>query len=248
MLGCRYHSEVTVFHVVPKNDYPRAWMDTPVDPDWWGAHVSDARKHLESVLVDELRGISVKRIVTEGDPAMQIAEFAHSDGTNLIVMPTHGYGPFRRFIIGSVTTRVLDDADCPVMTGAHMEREMLPELVPFRNILCAIDLGIRLNTAVDRSVCCGFRRSSPPGSCFAVDRCGTSQLFRSRLAAGAGSICQRSDRQSARNDRYEGERHHGFRGRCKGYPKCCGVSRSGLGRDWPPRRVWYSRTFAHPCL
>ncbi len=36
-------------------------------------------------------------------------------------MPTHGYGPFRRFILGSVTAKVLHDADCPVWTGVHLE-------------------------------------------------------------------------------------------------------------------------------
>ena len=36
-------------------------------------------------------------------------------------MPTHGYGPFRRFILGSNTAKVLHDADCPVWTGVHVE-------------------------------------------------------------------------------------------------------------------------------
>jgi nucleotide-binding universal stress UspA family protein len=141
-MACRYHSEVTFLHVVLKNDYPWAWMDVPVDPAWWAACVSDARKQLESVLVDEFRGMAINRIIVEGDPAMEIVEFARSNRTNLIVMPTHGYGPFRRFIIGSVTARVLDDADCPVLTGVHMKREMLSDPVPFRNILCAVDLGL----------------------------------------------------------------------------------------------------------
>lgn len=136
----RYHSEVALLHVVPKNDYPRAWMDVPVDQDWWAAHISDARKHLESVLVDDFQRIAVQRVVLEGDPAMKIVQYAGAEGADLIVMPTHGYGPFRQFIIGSVTARVLDDAACPVLTGAHMERKMLPDPVPFRNVLCAVDL------------------------------------------------------------------------------------------------------------
>jgi nucleotide-binding universal stress UspA family protein len=56
-------------------------------------------------------------------------------------MPTHGYGPFRQFILGSITAKVLHDADCPVWTGVHLEEAPQVEPMPFRDILCAIDLG-----------------------------------------------------------------------------------------------------------
>jgi nucleotide-binding universal stress UspA family protein len=59
----------------------------------------------------------------------------------VILMPTHGYGPFRRFILGSNTAKVLHDADCPVWTGVHLERP--PEFAgaSIRDILCGVDLG-----------------------------------------------------------------------------------------------------------
>ena len=59
-------------------------------------------------------------MVLEGDLSAQIVEFAHGHPVDLIVMPTHGYGPFRRFILGSNTAKVLHDADCPVWTGVHI--------------------------------------------------------------------------------------------------------------------------------
>ena len=71
--------------------------------------------------------------------AGSIVELAHSEKAGLIVMPTHGYGRFRRFILGSVTAKVLHDADCPVLTGAHIEQATPLETVSFRSILCAID-------------------------------------------------------------------------------------------------------------
>src|SRR5215470_72419 len=75
-----------------------------------------------------------------GDPAQQIVDFAHSGKFDLIMMPTHGYGRFRRFIIGSVVAKVLHDADCPVWTGVHMETVPRLEDIAFRQIVCAIDL------------------------------------------------------------------------------------------------------------
>ena len=65
---------------------------------------------------------SVQRCVLEGDPATEIVRFAHNERVDLILMPTHGYGVFRRLLLGSVTAKVLHDADCPVWTGLHPER------------------------------------------------------------------------------------------------------------------------------
>ena len=70
-----------------------------------------------------------------------IVEFAHNERVDLIVMPTHGYGPFRRFILGSNTAKVLHDADCPVWTGVHMEDAPATPSIAIGNVLCAVDLG-----------------------------------------------------------------------------------------------------------
>jgi nucleotide-binding universal stress UspA family protein len=55
-------------------------------------------------------------------------------------MPTHGYGPFRRFILGSVTAKVLHDVSFPVLTGAHVEGVPEGEIQPYRTVACAVDL------------------------------------------------------------------------------------------------------------
>ena len=56
-------------------------------------------------------------------------------------MPTRGRGVFRRFLIGSVTAKVLHDVDCPVLTGVHIEEQLLVKDVKLHDVLCAIDLG-----------------------------------------------------------------------------------------------------------
>jgi nucleotide-binding universal stress UspA family protein len=63
-------------------------------------------------------------------------------------MPTHGYGRFRRFILGSNTAKVLHDADCPVWTGVHMEDASAMPSIAIRNILCAVDLGPQSSRAL----------------------------------------------------------------------------------------------------
>lgn len=90
-----------------------------------------AARHFHSQLLN--------RVIEEGDPAQVIVDYAHNHKIDLIMMPTHGYGPFRRFLTGSVTSKVLHDAHCPVWTSAHTERERARAAKAYRNILCAVD-------------------------------------------------------------------------------------------------------------
>jgi nucleotide-binding universal stress UspA family protein len=147
MLACRFQSQVTMLHVVPYQ-LAMAGFEGPVASVSWPELVADARRKLDSFMTDEFRRVWLQRLVLEGDPATRIVETAHSKGINLIVMPTHGYGPFRRFLVGSVTAKVLHDADCAVLTSAHIEKDAQPESFSMRNIVCAVDLGPQSATAL----------------------------------------------------------------------------------------------------
>lgn len=95
--------------------------------------------HLDEFLAGEFEGVEVERKAVVGDAADSITEFAHARKTDLVMMPTHGYGPFRRLLLGSVTAKVLHDVACPVWTEAHVEQT--PEHCRARptKVLCAID-------------------------------------------------------------------------------------------------------------
>ena len=56
----------------------------------------------------------MNRAVVHGDPARRIVAYAAQRDFGLTMMPTHGYGVFRKAMMGSVTSRVLDTVDCPV--------------------------------------------------------------------------------------------------------------------------------------
>jgi nucleotide-binding universal stress UspA family protein len=78
------------------------------------------------------------RMLFAGDAATQIAEVAKS-GFDLIIMPTHA-GNFRRMLLGSTTAKVLNDADCPVLTSRHAQT-IAPRPLEHREWLCTIGLG-----------------------------------------------------------------------------------------------------------
>lgn len=150
-LACHFHSELLLLHVLASMPYPMGAFEFggAVMAETVDNRLPEARKKLDAFLANELIGQKVRRTVLEGDPALKIVEYAHSVHADLIVIPTHGYGPFRRFLLGSVAAKVLHDAECPVLTGVHLEEGPVLEAVAPRKILCAVDLGAQSGKALD---------------------------------------------------------------------------------------------------
>jgi Universal stress protein UspA and related nucleotide-binding proteins len=140
-MACHFHSELTLLHVLDASAYEMGAYEFtgPLVSAFPAERRTEAESLLANFLPDEFRNMNVRRIVLSGDPAGEIVEFAHSERASLIVIPTHGYGPFRRFILGSVAAKILHDADCPVFTGVHIPDAAPDDLRSFRKILCAVD-------------------------------------------------------------------------------------------------------------
>jgi len=130
-LAERFHSEVTLLHVEPPPEaYPDRSIDREIPPE----------KRLRDFLCAAFAHLEVKRVLRVGtDVAEEIVRYARDDGSDLIMMPTHGYGAFRRLLLGSTTAKVLYDARCPVWTGAHLAQGPPAEWINPTTILCAAD-------------------------------------------------------------------------------------------------------------
>jgi nucleotide-binding universal stress UspA family protein len=164
-LAEQFHSKITVLHVA---DLPIAWFGTP-ETAAWSALVSAGRlreEHriaLNRFVEKHFSGVSVDQALEEGQAGRLIADYANDVETNLIMMPTRGYGPFRAFLLGSVTAKVLHDAHCPVWTSAHAER-FEPETARWNQVLCALDTDPR-DVAVLRwaaEFACASTAGGPP--------------------------------------------------------------------------------------
>jgi nucleotide-binding universal stress UspA family protein len=142
-LASHFGAEIALVHVVEplRYDFGELEFAGTVANDVMASRKAQSQQQLEAFLAAELADARVQRVLLEGDPARRIVEYAHDKQVDLIAMPTHGYGPFRRFILGSVTAKVLHDADCPVLTGVHLEQAPSPLSIALRTILCAVDLG-----------------------------------------------------------------------------------------------------------
>ena len=137
-LASRFHSEVTMLHALSHLSYE-------FNTESFSAMLPDrsdlAEDELDSFGAAEFVGLKTRRLVVPGDAAIAIVEHTRHETVDLIVMPTHGYGPFRRFILGSTTAKVLHDAECPVLTGTHLEAIPARDSIRYDNVVCAVDLG-----------------------------------------------------------------------------------------------------------
>lgn len=83
--------------------------------------VVDVLEHEGQQIVDEgadrgrERGVTVVSEVLQGDPYKMIVDYSEQSAIDCIVMPTHGRRGIQRFLLGSVTERVINTASVPVI-------------------------------------------------------------------------------------------------------------------------------------
>lgn len=77
----------------------------------------DATERLESLLQKVRKtGVRATAVMLRGVPHQEIAKLARSRKASWIVVGTHGRTGFSRLVVGSVASRVVAAAPCPVLT------------------------------------------------------------------------------------------------------------------------------------
>lgn len=125
----RFEAEIMLLHAVGMGEHNLAEELMP-----------GRKAQLDAFLASELKYFTTHRVCVVGDPSSTITETARSWNPDLVMMPTHGLGFFRRHLLGSVTAKVLHDLQCPVWTSVHAETTPALEEIHCRRILCAVDL------------------------------------------------------------------------------------------------------------
>jgi nucleotide-binding universal stress UspA family protein len=152
-LARHFQCEIILLHVVTSLNYPAGVLESGhelAERDLHAAIIKRAQQELDLSLRVELDGIAVKRLLLRGDPAQEIVRTARDEKVSLVAMSTRGYGMFYRFLLGSVTAKVLHDSDCPVWTDAQWEEAPTREFA-IRNVICAVDLGPHSRNTVSRA-------------------------------------------------------------------------------------------------
>ncbi len=93
------------------------YVPPPTYEKWDHSLEEEARKKLEH-LVEDARsvGVGATPLLLTGTPYEEITEAAEDLDCDLVIMGTHGRTGVSRFFLGSVASRVVSTAPCPVMT------------------------------------------------------------------------------------------------------------------------------------
>jgi len=130
-----FGAKVSLIHVFDPASYNGFELYVRRVPEISEEHEEIARTRLDAFLQTEFPPSEHPRILLAGDAATKIAEVARG-GFDLIIMPTHA-GTFRQMLFGSTTAKVLNDADCPVLTSNHAPK-IAPRPLAHRELLCAL--------------------------------------------------------------------------------------------------------------
>ena len=128
-LASTFGATLHVLHVVPVlGANVDSWTGTVPELGGFQADLEEhARRQLETWLsVDDRQLLHAKTVVLASmRTAQTIVDYAKDNQADLIIVGTHGRGPFAHFMIGSVAERVVRSAPCPVLTVRHPEHEFV---------------------------------------------------------------------------------------------------------------------------
>ena len=115
-LGATLH----VVHVLENPFAPGAFMEmyTPPSPEYFVDMERQAETKLRaSLTADEKARVHTVMTTRLGVPASEILDrIKEEPPIDLVVMATHGRGGVARFVMGSVTDKIIRSAPCPVVT------------------------------------------------------------------------------------------------------------------------------------
>ncbi|ADO78209.1 universal stress protein [Halanaerobium praevalens] len=63
----------------------------------------------------EEKGMEVEKLLVQGDPADKVCEYANENGFDLIVVADRGHGKVERFLLGSISDKIVRHAKTSVM-------------------------------------------------------------------------------------------------------------------------------------
>jgi nucleotide-binding universal stress UspA family protein len=111
-------SELMVAHACARPNTAQADFVAPGIYDEWEENLRESvGEKLEPILESARKfGIKARPLILTGNPEDAIPEAAQSNEADLVVMGTHGRTGVPRMFLGSVASRVIATAPCPVLT------------------------------------------------------------------------------------------------------------------------------------
>lgn len=113
-MAVNFNASLTVLAVIPE-----LYLTELSDID--RNRIFDALSRETSEAMEKIRkslsgkSIEVKTLIRQGDPAEKILETAQKMKVDLIITGSHGRHGTKKFLLGSVSSKVVDYSKCPVL-------------------------------------------------------------------------------------------------------------------------------------
>ena len=148
-LGVQHRAKIDILHVVTLENLGPANVQQALD-----AYLARVEKEVFDDLATrsdaiKIRGLAVETVVVRRPyPVEAILERIKETEPDLVVMGTHGRSGLRKLLLGSVASRIVLEAPCPVMTVA-MDAEVAEGDEGFDRILVPVDFNEYSEKAVE---------------------------------------------------------------------------------------------------
>ena len=122
-------------------------------PDLQNQSIEAAQERIAALM--EAHDVPWEAVVSTGPPADEIARVAQARSVDLAISATHGRSGLKRFILGSVTERLMRSLKCPLLVVREIQAGALPDPdsgLNFKKILVGCDFSPAANAALDYGV------------------------------------------------------------------------------------------------
>jgi nucleotide-binding universal stress UspA family protein len=138
-MACHFSAELTVCHAyAPLAAIIHSEL-LVTDPELQAKAHALEEDRLRQFACQTFPGQKPETIVELGEPGSVIDGLAQQQRADLVMLATRGHGPMRRFLLGSITAKVLHDVNAAVWTGVGAALSDHPVRIPYQSIVCALD-------------------------------------------------------------------------------------------------------------
>ncbi len=147
----KYDAKLTLVHVTSDLKALLEHNETALDI---GALQEENIRYAQELLEDRVKDLPIENeiIIGQGTPADVISRLASEQQADMVITATHGKTGFKRFLLGSVTEKLIKTLHCPLLVLPPQEQGLIPTAaveIKLKKILVGCDFSPDSKLAVD---------------------------------------------------------------------------------------------------
>jgi nucleotide-binding universal stress UspA family protein len=153
-LAAEFHARLVVCHILPDMIMLASHGQAYIPSQKVTEERLESTKTLLTNLVKEQR-IDAEILIAQGHPADEITRIVQEKSMDLVIAATHGGSGIKRFLIGSVTDRLVKTLTCPLLVlHAQEDHPSFPDVfrIPLDRILVGCDFSPESDLAVEHGL------------------------------------------------------------------------------------------------